>query len=101
VQGAIQSITGGTGSVTVVGWAVWPDKLTSSVNMAIQDGASWYAMTANAPSAAAAAAVSGAGPNHGFSQTQPLAAGVHSICIWAGLSAGGATNLGCQTVTVN
>jgi hypothetical protein len=85
----------------VSGWAVWPDKLTSSVNMAIQVDSNWFDMTANAPSTAAAAAVSGAGPNHGFSQTQAVAAGVHTVCVWAGLSGGGATNLGCQTVTVH
>jgi hypothetical protein len=99
-QSHIDSIVGGVGSATVTGWAVWPDKLTSSVNMAIQVGTSWTAMTANSPSTEAAVAVSGAGPNHGFTGTVALAPGTYSICVWAGTSAGSANSIGCQSVTV-
>jgi hypothetical protein len=101
VKAAIDSVTAGTGSVSVAGWAVWPDKLTTSVNMAIQIDSNWYAVTANTASAEAAAAVAGAGPNHGFSAVQAYAKGIHQVCIWAGLSAGGATDLGCTILTVH
>jgi hypothetical protein len=101
VQSHIDSITTGTGTISVAGWAVWPDKLTTSVNMAIQIDASWYDMTANSSNAAAATAVPGAGTGHGFSQSQAFTKGTHQVCIWAGLSGGGAVDLGCQIVTVH
>jgi hypothetical protein len=100
VQSQLDSITAGVGSVSVAGWAVWPDKLTSSVNMAIQIDANWYSMTANTVNAAAATAVANAGNNHGFSQSQAFSKGVHQVCVWAGLSGGGATAIGCQNVTI-
>jgi hypothetical protein len=101
VQSHIDSITAGTGVVSVAGWAVWPDKLAASVNMAIQIDASWYDMTANTTNAAAATAVPGAGNNHGFSQSQAFKKGTHQVCIWAGQSGGGAVDLGCQMVTIH
>ena len=101
IEAAIDSISGGTGSVSVAGWALWPSQLTVSVHMAIQIDASWYSMTANSPSTEAAAAVPGAGPNHGFSQTQAFAKGTHQVCVWATPSSGAVTDLGCQNVVVH
>ena len=101
VKAQIDSITGGTGSVAVAGWAVWPDKLSTSVHLAIQVNASWYDMTANTTSAEAASAVPGAGTAHGFSQSETLAPGTYPVCVWASLSQGGAVDVGCKTVTVN
>ena len=97
----IDSISGFGGYATVNGWAVWPDKLTSSVTMALQiDTNSWVAMTANAVNPEGDAAVPGAGNNHGFTLSPTLAQGNHQICVWADQSVGPAVNIGCQTVTV-
>jgi hypothetical protein len=99
-QSHIDSIAGGVASATVSGWAVWPDKLSTPVSLAVQVGASWTGMTANQVTADSGLPA-GAGTSHGFSATIPLAPGGYSVCIWASSSVGGAaTNLGCQSVTV-
>jgi hypothetical protein len=96
----IDSIVGGVGSVSVAGWAVWPDKLSTSVTLAIQVGNSWTAVTANS-SNSDSGQPAGAGTNHGFSATLALAPGTYSVCVWANSSGGGAaSNIGCQSVTV-
>ena len=96
----IDSITGGVGSVAVAGWAVWPDKLSSSVSLAVQVGANWTGMTAN-QATTDSGLPAGAGVNHGFAATVSLAPGTYSVCVWANNSAGtAATSIGCQSVTV-
>jgi hypothetical protein len=95
----IDSITGGVGSATVAGWATWIDQPSASVNMAIQVGNNWTAMTANTANTDSGQPA-GTGTNHGFAATIPLAPGSYSICLWAGNSAGGSSSIGCQTVTV-
>ena len=99
-QFSIASIAGGVSSVSVSGWAVWPTALSSSVPLAVNIGAGWYPLTANQPSPAAATAIPGAGPNHGFSGSIAVAPGTYNACVWANNFGGGATMLGCQIVTV-
>jgi hypothetical protein len=100
-QSHIDSITGGVGSVTFSGWAVWPDKPLSSVNIAINIGNNWTPFTAN-QSTSDSGLPGGSGPLHGFSGLiSSLPAAPTTVCVWAGTSGGSATNLGCQTVTVH
>jgi hypothetical protein len=99
-KGSIDSVTAAAGSVSVSGWALWPDQLATGIPMALQIDSNWYDMTANVPSAEAVAAVAGAGPNHGFSLSQATTSGAHSVCVWVALSGGGAADLGCRAVTV-
>jgi hypothetical protein len=96
---AIDSITGGAGFASVAGWAVWPDQPSSSVNIAIQVGSTWVGLTANGVNMDGGQPA-GAGTNHGFTGSVPLGAGHYTVCVWAGLSGGGAASLGCQPVTV-
>ena len=97
---ALESVTVSGSSVVVGGWAVWPDSPATSVNLAVQVGASWYGAAAALPSAAAQSAVPGVGPNHGFSSTIPVGAGTHQVCLWTSQPSGGATLVGCRSVRV-
>lgn len=96
----VTSIAAAPLAVTFSGWAVWPGAVASSVPIAVNIGSSWYPFAANQPNAAGAAAVPGSGTSHGFGGTISVPVGKHTVCIWASKQAGGATNLGCQTVTV-
>ena len=87
-------------SVTVTGWALYPDADSISVPAAVNIGSSWYGFTANAPSTAASTAVPGAGPNHGYSATYTLPVGTYSVCVWVTERGGAATNTGCRVVTI-
>jgi len=96
----IESVTATASGVTVSGWSVWPNAKDRPVDIAINIGSSWYATSANKPSANAAAAVEGAGPNHGFSLTLTLSAGSYNVCVWAAEIGSAATQVGCQPATV-
>jgi hypothetical protein len=98
-RGAIVSVTGGVGSLTVTGWTVQPDVPLAISNSALNIGSGWYAVTANQPSAAAAAAIPAAGPNHGFTATIAVPAGTHTVCLWGTSSAGIPSSVGCATGT--
>ena len=98
--GGIESITGGTGTITVTGWAVRPDAPTGVVNVAANIGNNWYQMASNLPDSVAATKVPGAGPNQGFSGTITTTAGVKNVCIWATSSGGVGLQVTCATVTV-
>jgi hypothetical protein len=97
---SLGGVTASASSVSVSGWAVWPGSVSTSVPVAVNIGSNWYGFTANQASAAAASAVSGAGPNHGFVGTIPLSPGRYSACVWVAQPSGPATNLGCQTAVV-
>lgn len=97
-QGAIVTATSNSVGVTVTGWAVRPDAVTTSVPVAIQIGTRWIAASANQPSTQAQTAVPGSGANHGFTST--FAGPATSVCIWAAGTVGAAIQLGCSNVTV-
>jgi hypothetical protein len=97
--GAIEATTAGTGSVTVVGWAVRPDAPTGLVNVAANIGNNWYQMTSGKPDAVAPTNVTGAGPNQGFTGMVTGSPGVKNLCIWATSTAGVNSMLGCTSVT--
>jgi len=98
-QGVVETMAAGPGSVSLSGWAAWTDKPASSVPMAVQIDSTWYALTADKPSTAAAAALPGIGANHGFSGTYSLSPGPHLVCIWITQSTGTAKALECRTIT--
>ena len=97
---AIGSVTAATGGIAVSGWAVWPDAPSTAVAVAVNIGANWYGFSANQASSAAAAAVPGAGPNHGFAGTIPQPPGTYSACVWVTQPNGTASSIGCRTVSV-
>ena len=84
----------------VSGYAIWTGSLSQAVPVAINVGSSWFAATANKPSSSGQAAVSGAGPNHGFSARVALPPGQYSACVWVAQPTGPAISIGCRTVTV-
>ena len=91
----LDSLTGAVGGVSVAGWAQFPDAPSSAVNVAVNIGAGWYGFTANQANSDA-----GAGTNHGYSGTIPIAAGTYTACVWVSEPTGGAVNTGCHTVVV-
>jgi Carboxypeptidase regulatory-like domain len=97
----IDAISGSAAGVAVSGYAVWPGSVGTSVTVAVNIGSTWQGLSANLPSPEGAAAVPGAGPNHGFAGTVPEAPGTYSACVWVLQPAGPATNIGCQTVVVS
>ena len=91
----LDTLAGSTAGVAVAGWAQFPDAPSSAVNVAVNIGAGWYGFTANQANSDA-----GAGTNHGYSGTIPLAPGTYSACVWVSEPTGGAVNTGCHTVVV-
>lgn len=97
------------GKIRVRGWAVDPSDRPTPINVHIYvggragSGAPGYDIgkaTASRPDVAAA--IPGAGPNHGFDKTLPAAAGSYIVCAYAINIGGGVTNteLLCRNVTV-
>jgi len=98
--GAIESVTGAPAKIDVTGWATWPSSPNTSVRVAVNIGSKWYALSANQPSTAAAAALPSGGPNHGYSGSFPAAPGTYSVCVWVAQSSGASSQQGCRTATV-
>jgi hypothetical protein len=96
----IDSVTGGVGSVSVVGWDVFPDSLSSQVGIAVNIGASWFGATANTPNPESATAYPASTVDHGYSDMIALAPGTYNVCIWTTEPTGPAVNTGCRTATV-
>jgi hypothetical protein len=91
----LDSITGAAGGITATGWAQFPDAPATAVGVAVNIGSSWYGFSANQANADA-----GAGTNHGYTATIPLAPGSYNACIWVAEPTGAAVNTGCHTVIV-
>jgi len=86
----------------VSGWALDPDS-TGAIWMHVYvDGAFWSGIRADGPRGDVQAAISGAGPAHGYRFEVPLAAGEHRICAYGINEGPGAMNteLFCRTVVV-
>lgn len=100
--GALASLTPGTNTVTVSGWAADPDIPSSPIKVRVR-GAGWsQLLTANGDSPESASAFNGAGTRHGFSGTVYAGIGANQkICVDAVTqSLGVDLTLGCTTVTV-
>lgn len=97
----IDSISASSSSVSFSGWAVWPDSLGSSVNIAVNVASQWVGFTANQNNAGGSVAVVGAGPNHGFAGRVSVSPGTHTVCIWVTEQSNlTATNAGCRIIVV-
>jgi hypothetical protein len=101
VTSAFETVAGGSSAITFSGWSIWPGSLSGTVPVAINIDSSWYAVSANQASTTGAAAVAGAGPNHGFTGSIPASIGAHTVCVWATQPASGAVEVGCKPVTVS
>jgi len=100
--GHLESVTAGTGAVTVSGWAIDPDT-ADPINVDVWvDGAFTAKALANVNRPDVAAAHPAYGPDHGFGATIPLPAGSHDVCVYALNTGSGTSNkaLGCKTVSV-
>jgi hypothetical protein len=96
----IDSVTGGVGTVSVAGWDVFPDSLSTQVGMAINIGANWYSVTANTPNSESASAYPASTVDHGFASSLALAPGTYNVCLWTVEPSGPAMNIGCRNATV-
>ncbi len=106
--GVLDAVTVQGGSISARGWALNPNNRAGPVEVHVYDtgptgvrGYSGFIGNKSRPDVAAAFA--GYGPLHGFSASVPATgAGVHSVCVFAITTAGGAGNtlLGCTSVRV-
>lgn len=102
-RGNLDSVTAGTGTARVVGWAADPDALSSRLQVDVYVDTKMRARVATGLSRPDVARAIGAGPNQGFGYLVPtLAEGSHSVCAYALNIGKGTANskLGCRTVTV-
>jgi hypothetical protein len=96
----IDSVTGGVGTVSVAGWDVFPDSLSTQAGMAINIGANWYALAANTPNSTSASNYPTSTVDHGFAGSVALKPGVYTVCLWTTEPSGPSVNIGCRTATV-
>jgi hypothetical protein len=102
-MGAIDAVTPSFGRAVVSGWAVDLDTPQRPIDVhAYVDGVGVGAYTADRARGDITRVAPNAGPAHGFAFTLDVAAGVHTVCIYA-INAGAGTDnpqLGCRTVSV-
>jgi hypothetical protein len=92
---------GGSGTVTVAGWAIDPDT-SESVPVHVYVGDAGTAITADAIRPDVDAAFPGYGAAHGFGATITAAPGATQVCAYGiNTGAGGNSLLGCRAVTVS
>jgi hypothetical protein len=90
------------GAVTLKGWAVDTDSVTSPVVVSAQIGSVWRSFTANTSGADLSNQYPGAGGNHYFDVSFTSPPGATTVCLYLPNTAGaGSMGFGgCQTVTV-
>ena len=98
--GSVERIRGGVGTVEVSGWALDPDTRESiQVHAYVDSAGTAFTADGDRPDVARAYPVYGAA--HGFARTLTATPGQHRVCVYAiNTGAGGHTELGCSTVTV-
>ena len=90
-------------TVSLKGWAVDPDSVTSPVVVSAQIGSMWQSFTANASGSSLSNQYPGAGGNHYFDVSFPSPPGLTTVCLYMP-NVGGAGSMGaggCQTVLVS
>lgn len=99
--GALDAVTAtGPGTVAVQGWAFDPDTSAPITVHVYVDGRAVRSVTAST-SRPDVGRVHGRGANHGYDVSVGLAAGVHTVCVYAIDSSGGSNpRLGCREVDV-
>lgn len=98
--GAVDGVTGGTGTLQVRGWALDPDASTSTPVHVYVDGklALGAVASGSRPDVARVYGTTGA---HGYVLDVPAAPGARSVCVYAINNYGGVNpQLGCRSVTV-
>jgi len=98
--GALESVTVGPGSVTVLGWVVDPD-LAGPIDAHVWIGPLGVAVRADRPRTEVAYYFPAYGPDHGYLATIPVDAGPRQVCVF-GFNQGLGSNqlLGCRNVVV-
>jgi hypothetical protein len=97
--GAVDYVHGGPGYLSVGGWAIDPDSAASLDVHVYVDGVG-TALQANQQRPDVGAVYPASGAAHGFSAIVPVAAGVHSVCIYAiNVGPGASPPLDCRTVS--
>ena len=101
-MGRLDAATRGVGNISVGGWAVDPTTTGPIPVHVYVDGVGAAITTANQPRPDVAAAIPGAGADHGFVAAFGAATGQHTVCAYA-ISASGGPNpsIGCQRVTTD
>jgi SpoIID/LytB domain protein len=102
--GSLDGVTASGLTVTARGWALDPNVGTGPINVHVYvDGRAVTGLTANQSRPDVGRAYPDAGPAHGYSWSGTLAAGSHSVCVYAINQGAGTGNprLGCRTVTAN
>ena len=100
-QGEVKEVWGGVNSISMWGWAVDPDLVSSSTDIHVSIDSSWAVLTANQPYPGLESKFPESPSNHGFGGAVQAPPGDHEVCIFAvnkGLGAN--TVLKCSTVTV-
>ncbi|MDD7945111.1 hypothetical protein PUW79_10765 [Microbacterium sp. NE2HP2] len=96
----LEAVSGGTGQVTVSGWAFDPDT-TSPIAIHVYVGGRGTAITADKRRDDVARVYPAYGAAHGFSQSVPSPAGPQEVCVYAiNVKAGSNQEVGCRTVFV-
>jgi len=100
--GRLESVTGGSGTVRVTGWAIDPDLTGPMAVHVYADGVFRVAVNADTDRPDVAALYPAYGPAHGFDVTVPLGPGAHAVCVYAlnNQTNGANPQLGCVTTTV-
>lgn len=100
--GAIQRVNAIDGAVSISGWTLDSDRPTAALTVTVTIDKTVRTVVAGQPNAAAGQAFAGAGANHGFSVSQPVAQGLHSICVRVtNIGYGHDSSLGCVSVNLN
>ena len=98
--GALDVVSGRSGGVSVVGWAVDPD-ITSPDTVHVYVNGVGYAVTADANRPDIGGGLPAYGPLHGFSVDLPAPGGVATVCAYGiNVGVGAHTLLGCRTTWV-
>ena len=99
--GQVDTISASLGRVAVSGWAIDPDTSAPIIVQMYVDGTANTMTVANGSRPDVGSAHPGAGPNHGFSLSMGVGAGVHRVCVYAvNTGAGSSRLLRCGTITV-
>jgi hypothetical protein len=99
--GSVDNATASAGVVTVSGWVIEPDTMTSAAGVHVYVDGRWRAArTASVRRTDIGRAFPAAGANHGYSIPLGVTAGRHTVCVYAINAGHGTTNplLGCRAV---
>jgi hypothetical protein len=101
-MGRVDGVQAVPGGARLWGWAFDPDSSAPIPVHVYVDGKLVAGVTAGEGRPDVGAAYPVYGPFHGYSMTLPMAAGTHTVCVWALNIAGSGGNpqLGCGTVKV-